>query len=214
MSSTAQETTSESCDLPSGHAIPRTSPEDVGPLSRDTLFELLKNRRRRDVLRYLRHRDEMVTLSDLAEHVAALENDIPEAQLSSRQRKRVYVALYQCHLPILARADVIEFNQARGHITRTERADQLYPYLDDNPRPGAEESARLLGLAAAGGLAYTISAIVPGLTVLAPLVVGIFVASVAGLAVYQLGWGPDGSALRDAWRSLPVADDAGSSAVE
>jgi transcription elongation GreA/GreB family factor len=41
----------------------------------DQVFEILKNRRRREVVKYLNERDESVSLSDLAEHVAAIEND-------------------------------------------------------------------------------------------------------------------------------------------
>lgn len=131
--SIVSEAITESTELPTGFALPKTNPSDTAPLSLDVKFELLKNKRRRDLLCYLEERDEVVTLSDLAEHVAAIENGVPESQLSSQQRKRVYVALYQCHLPILDRADVVNFNQARGLIERTPRADQLRPYLAEPP---------------------------------------------------------------------------------
>lgn len=131
--STVTDADGESLELPSGFAFPKQDMGDTDPLSLDVMFELLKNKRRRDLLRYLEEQDDVVTMSDLAEHVAAIENDIPEAQLSSQQRKRVYVALYQCHLPILDRADVVNFNKARGLIERTPRADQLRPYLEQSP---------------------------------------------------------------------------------
>lgn len=131
--STVTDADGESLKLPSGFALPKQDAEDPEPLSLDVMFELLKNKRRRDLLRYLEEQEDVVTMSDLAEHVAAIENEIPESHLSSQQRKRVYVALYQCHLPILDRADVVKFNKARGIIERTPRADQLRPYLEQSP---------------------------------------------------------------------------------
>lgn len=99
-------------------------------LSKDEMFELLKNRRRRDALRYLLEADGESTLSDLAERIAAKENDIEIRELSSAQRKRVYIGLYQCHLPKLADAGVVDFEKHRGDVERLDAADQLDPYLD------------------------------------------------------------------------------------
>jgi len=52
-------------------------------LSKDVIFELLKNRRRREVLAYLLDADETVTLGELAEQIAAWENDTDINALSS-----------------------------------------------------------------------------------------------------------------------------------
>lgn len=95
----------------------------------DIVFGLLSTERRRQVLRYLRDETESTTLGTLAEHIAALENDKPERLLSSTERKRVYVALYQCHLPKLDDANVIEFEKSRGTVERGVNADQLDRYL-------------------------------------------------------------------------------------
>jgi hypothetical protein len=72
-------------------------------------------------------------LSDLAEHIASIENDKPVASLSSSERKRVYICLYQSHLPKMADANVIDYNQARGTIELRSEADQLLGYLPENP---------------------------------------------------------------------------------
>mgnify|MGYP000678040494 CR=1 FL=1 len=98
--------------------------------SLDVIFETLKNSRRREVLHFLRERDERVSLGELAEHVAAIENDTTTDALTSSQRKRVYVGLYQCHLPKMDDIGVVEFNQDRGHITLTDKADAFEEYLD------------------------------------------------------------------------------------
>ncbi|MEF8785618.1 MAG: hypothetical protein V5A45_06760 [Haloarculaceae archaeon] len=96
----------------------------------DQVFEILKNRRRREVLKYLNERDESVSLSDLAEHVAAIENETTVKALSSSQRKRVYVGLYQCHLPKMDDMDIVDFDQNRGRIELAENADQLDAYIE------------------------------------------------------------------------------------
>ena len=106
-------------------------PDDVEPeLARDTLFELLKNQRRRDALHFLKENDGWATLSDMAEHIAAKENDLPIEGINSKQRKRVYIGLYQCHLPKMADAGVVEYDKNRGTIQLNDLAAQLYPYLD------------------------------------------------------------------------------------
>ena len=107
-----------------------TDDGDRERLSKDVIFELLKNRRRREVLQYLLEADETVTLGELAEQIAAWENDTEITALSSDQRKRVYVALYQTHLPKMDDAGIIEYDQDRGLITLSDNADLLMMYLD------------------------------------------------------------------------------------
>ena len=99
-------------------------------LSKDVIFELLKNRRRREVLTYLLEAEGTVTLGELAEQIAAWENDTTVNALSSDQRKRVYVALYQTHLPKMDDAGIIEYDQDRGLIELSDNADLLMMYLD------------------------------------------------------------------------------------
>ncbi|WP_318569336.1 DUF7344 domain-containing protein [Salinigranum marinum] len=111
-------------------------------IATDTLFELLKNQRRRDALDYLKTNGGRATLSDMAEHIAAKENDLPIEEIAakendlpieeitSKQRKRVYIGLYQCHLPKLATAGVVGFDKNRGTIELRSLAARLYPYLD------------------------------------------------------------------------------------
>jgi len=71
-----------------------------------------------------------------AEHIAAIENNIDTRQLDSQQRKRVYIGLYQCHLPKMDDAGVIEYNQTRGLVETNDSATPLYEYLDpQEPEP-------------------------------------------------------------------------------
>ncbi len=107
-----------------------TEEGDTDRLSKDVIFELLKNRRRRQVLAYLLENEATVTLGELAERIAAWENDTEVAALSSDQRKRVYVALYQTHLPKMDDAGIVDYDQDRGLITLADNADLLLMYLD------------------------------------------------------------------------------------
>jgi hypothetical protein len=100
--------------------------EDV---SSDVLYSLLADKRRRYTLHYLKQRREQVAVREVAEQVAAWENGKSVEELTSQERKRVYIALYQSHLPKLADAGVIEYNRSRGIIERTERADIFDRYL-------------------------------------------------------------------------------------
>jgi hypothetical protein len=96
----------------------------------DQIFEVLKNSRRRQTLRFLKENDGETTLSEVAEHIAALENDTTPRAITSAQRKRVYIGLYQCHLPKMDDMNVIDFEQNRGTIELGPNAEQLEPYLD------------------------------------------------------------------------------------
>jgi len=97
-------------------------------LDRGMVFTLLKNPRRRAVLRHLEDTPE-TTLADLADRIAAEENDTTPELLSSSERKRVYISLYQSHLPKLAEFGVIEYDQSRGDVLRQPAATRLRAYL-------------------------------------------------------------------------------------
>lgn len=116
----------------------------IEQLSLDVIFELLRVSRRREVLWYLQEHEGTARLDELAEYIAAKENDIEIAELTSSQRKRVYIGLYQCHLPKMDDAGVIDYEQARGDIELRPTAKQLYPYLALDPlNPPEDDSGTL-----------------------------------------------------------------------
>ncbi len=102
-------------------------------LPKDVLFDILSVSRRREVLKYLDENEGEATLGPLAEHVAAIENDVTVAELSADQRKRVYVALYQVHLPKMDDAGIIDYDKSRGTIELGRPARQVFPYLYLDP---------------------------------------------------------------------------------
>lgn len=95
----------------------------------DDMLHILQNKRRRAVIRYLKRRGEKsATLDELATHIAAQENYVDASQVSSCQRKRVYVSLYQSHLTKMNDFGVIDYDQDRGTIAR-EDFSRLEPHL-------------------------------------------------------------------------------------
>jgi len=156
-------------------------------LSLDLIFEVLKNERRREVIRYLRDHESQVSLSDLAEHIAALENDTDVASITSSQRKRVYVGLYQCHLPKMADMGIIDFNQNRGIIRLGDKAEQLYVYLDNERVQDREWHWYYIAIAVTAAVATTLSLLLASATIV-PLVVTTVgtILAVGGCSVLQM----------------------------
>lgn len=114
--------------------------QDRPSLTTNEVFEILKNERRRTVLRYLREHDGYAELSDIAEHIAAAENDTTVQQLTSQERKRVHVALYQCHLPKMDRHGVIEYDKDRGTIELLDSVSEMESYLDLDPADASTDT--------------------------------------------------------------------------
>ncbi len=130
MGETGESESNEEANESSSGDLTEIVPDAEEPrLSKSEVFELLSAERRQEVLRYLDDTEGAATLSELAEHIASLECDCEPAQLSSQQRKRAYVGLYQCHLPKMADAGVIEYNADRGIIELNERSVRLLNYL-------------------------------------------------------------------------------------
>jgi hypothetical protein len=108
----------------------RTDDADGEAFGPDEIFHLLQNQRRRQVLRRLRDVEDRVAMADLAEQVAAWEHDTTVEALTSTERQRVYIALYQRHLPKLDDMDVIDYNQSRGVVEPRPRAASVTSYLE------------------------------------------------------------------------------------
>ena len=100
-------------------------------LTRDRIFDILSSPRRRYVLYFLRTEPNPIQLTDLAEHVAAWENDTTVEELSTQQRKRVYVSLYQTHLPKLAETGLVNYDEESGDVSIAARASEIDPLLGE-----------------------------------------------------------------------------------
>lgn len=107
------------------------STSEPDSIDRDELFHILRNRRRRFALHHLKHEAESVDVGELATQVAAWENEIQVEDVTSKQRRRVYNALQQTHVPKLEAAGVVDVD--RREVALTERADDLKIYLEVVP---------------------------------------------------------------------------------
>lgn len=155
---------------------------------RGEIFDLLSNHRRRYAIHYCKLEEDPVTLSDLAEQVAAWEEEKTVEELTSAERKRVYTSLQQTHLPTLDRAGMVEFDN--GTVELTERADELDVYLDVVPGDSIPWGVYYLGVSglALAMLAGLWAGVVPTDTVStlawATLIVAVYAVS-AVFHVYQ-----------------------------
>ncbi len=92
------------------------------------------------MLRYLREAEEPVRLRELAEQVAAWEQGTTVDELTSDERQRVYISLYQSHLPKLDNHGIVDYDKDRGRVEPTSRTSLLDSYLE--PPTGSDSSDR------------------------------------------------------------------------
>lgn len=102
-------------------------------IRRDDLFHLLQSSRRRATVRYLFEQETNgpSEIRDIAETVAAWENNTSIDGLSYKERQRVYISLYQSHLPKLHDHGIIDYDQSRGRTELRALATLLQPFLGD-----------------------------------------------------------------------------------
>jgi len=121
-------------------------------VSTDDLFDVLSNPRRRYAVHLLKHHEQNVALGTMATQIAAWENDIDIAEVNGTERKRVYTALQQSHLPKMDQLGVVNFNKRCGTVEPTPSLEEVDLYLDvvkDNEIPWSEYYLGLSGVSAA-----------------------------------------------------------------
>lgn len=123
------------------------STHDTEP-TRDELFHVLRNQRRRFAIHHLKRSKEPVDVGDLATQVAAWENDVTVEDVTSEQRRRVYNALQQTHVPELDDTGLVE--TSRREVELTERAEDLDVYLEMVPGEDVPWIQYHLGIAGLG----------------------------------------------------------------
>lgn len=98
-------------------------------LDHNEVLQILVDDRRRYALEFLASQPtgETVSLSDLADVVAARENDCSLQEVTSTQRKRVYIALYQRHSDSMSEIVDIDTDRKMFKVTvATKRAWTAY----------------------------------------------------------------------------------------
>ena len=129
-------------------------------LTEDDLFKLLSNERRRHILCALIQEEGPLDIGSLSQEIAAREDGTAYEQVTSKDRKRVYTALQQSHLPKMDRTGVLEFDQDRGTIESTAALEDVEIYLNVVRGHGVPWSDYYLGLT-------VLSAVVLGASLLA-----------------------------------------------
>lgn len=109
-------------------------------ISKQDVFRILRNHRRRIVLEYLLENGDAADISELTAHVASEEYDIDVTDVSTEQHKRVYTALYQLHLPKMDEFGLIDLDKESGTVGLGEMAQTVEQYL---PRDDQTQSVHV-----------------------------------------------------------------------
>ena len=102
---------------------PQSLDEDL-PVT-DTV-ELLASDRRQAIIEELAGTTQPMSTATIAERVACAEYDCEADTLNAEQRKRVYIALKQSHLPVLAEANVVVYDVDSNRVARGPQFSQLW----------------------------------------------------------------------------------------
>lgn len=132
---------------------------DTEPLVPDEIFEILSNHRRRMVLYYLREHGNTATVKELAQEIAAMENEVAVEDVTSEQRKRVYVSLYQTHLPMMADLNVIKYDKEAGNVSLAEHTKNIDKHLSSDTESTYPWMAHYAMLILTGGFLMALSAV-------------------------------------------------------
>jgi len=197
------------------------SADEHDELTADTVFTTLSNPRRRYVLDYLTEVDGETTLRELSEQVAAWENDKPVEEVDRKERRRVYTALQQTHLPKMDETGIVVYDRDRGDVSLTDNARDLRIYMEilqGNEIPWSEYYLALAAVAGGIVTAAWLGVFPPAIPDLAyaAVVVGLFALSATvhvavmrrrRVRIASEEGSDDGSAVDPRTTGGPVEDD-------
>jgi DNA-binding transcriptional ArsR family regulator len=110
--------------------------EDAGgeeSIDEDEIFDALSERRRREAIAILEDvGGGPIGAREIADEIAA--DEAGDEPVVDQDEKRVYVALYQCHLPRLDERDVVEWDRDEKIVEAGPHFDEvaeLRRYVDD-----------------------------------------------------------------------------------
>lgn len=128
--------------------------EGTGRPSRQDIFDVLRNRRRQCIIEYLQQNegDGPFELGELVEYVTALEADAAPRESTPVERKRVYNALRQTHLPKLDDAGMITYDPETNRIGLETAARDAQRYLQYTPGSAIPWHTCYLGVSVAAAV--------------------------------------------------------------
>lgn len=112
----------------------------VDEFCHNEIFDVLGNRRRRYILCYLLKQSNPIECSDIAEQIAAWENDLERDQVPMSQYQSVYNSLYQTHLPKLESTELVKYDRAENLVYHTNKTKEIEQFINsatselDEPR--------------------------------------------------------------------------------
>lgn len=105
-------------------------PEGVqGEIPTDSLFDILRDERRRYVLYYLENESNPASLDELAEAVASWSHDVGTADLPDELHRSARNSLHHCHVPRLESVGVVEYDVDQQTVTLADAAEETEPFL-------------------------------------------------------------------------------------
>lgn len=174
---------------------------NMNDLSKDELFRILSSSRRRYIIYFLHEAEGEVSLGDLATRIAAKENDRPPEDVTDSERQRVYISLYQTHLPKLEESGIVEYDEDERLVSMTPemRQEGFFWMRSAEPTPWEQYYA---GLGAAGWFAILLVyfQLVPLLSW--PLVAVLLTVGLSVLVALQYTAEPTVSTEDDAFEAL------------
>ncbi len=156
-------------------------------LTQAELFDVFSNARRRQTVQYLKQQGGSCDLAPLVERVAAWENETTPDDVTRTQRRRVYISLYQTHLPMLEDHNIVDWNPDEHTIELLPNEGLFEPYLDrrlEGQRPWHQLYAAVTTLGVAV-VALSLLSIGPLATTIAPIVAMGLCLVVLAIAVAQ-----------------------------
>lgn len=115
----------------SGTSGTYTGPDTNGvDPSVDELYDVFANRRRRYALHYLKQVEGRTDFGEMAEQIAAWEHGKSQQEVTSDERKYVYSALQQRHLPKMDESGLVEFDKRGGSVEPTSSLEEVDVYAE------------------------------------------------------------------------------------
>ena len=170
-------------------------------LTQAELFDVFSNARRRRTVQFLKRQGGSCDLAPLVERVAAWENETTPEEVTRTQRRRVYISLYQTHLPMLEDHGIVDWNPDDHTIELLPSKGLFEPYLDrrlEGQRPWHLFYLPVTTLSAAI-VVLSLLSIGPLVPTIAPIVALVLCLVVLALAVAQHAFRQPGPVLSLRW---------------
>ncbi|WP_148225339.1 DUF7344 domain-containing protein [Haloterrigena turkmenica] len=102
---------------------------DAGGDQQDKLFDVLSNQRRRVLLYSLQASQMPVSVGELATKLATWEAQQPLSDRSGDDRTTIEISLVHNHLPKMAEAALIKYDDTERSVALANQTDELWAHL-------------------------------------------------------------------------------------